>query len=64
MIITDKMNLDQLAERMGDATESEALYMREALIGSGEWNTTEEISSEEWAKLCEAAIAKAEREET
>lgn len=64
MNIDRYMDLNQLAERMGDtATESEARTLRDLLIEAGhEGSDTSEIAEAEWAQhLCQAVeIAHAE----
>ena len=56
MLITEHMDLDMLAERMGDATESEAWNMRELLVRNGYTDETEDIDEDEWLALCKVAV--------
>jgi hypothetical protein len=58
MIIDGNMNLDQLAERMGDvATKEDARAMRGILIEQGHWNKdTGDIEEAEWHYCLEAAV--------
>ena len=60
MKISDTMDLDQLAERMGgNATEAEAMHMRAALDGLGRYSRTEDVPEDEWLRLVEGAVAQA-----
>lgn len=56
MNINTNMNLDHLAEHMGDcATAAAAATMRDLLVGSG-YATTAEVPETEWEQYCAAAI--------
>ena len=59
MRINENMDLQQLAERMGEATRQEAAHMRSALVVIGAWDTTEEVEEKEWLKMLDAAVAQA-----
>ena len=61
MLITDTMNLADLAELMGpDATKAEARHMCAALEGLGLWSHTEDVPAEQWLRLVEAAAIEAQ----
>lgn len=52
MKITDTMNLDQLAERMGSvATQADAAVMRDLLVAQFDGQDTSDISEAEWLGL-------------
>jgi hypothetical protein len=55
MQITPNMNLDQLAEHMGDcATADEARAMRDLLV-EAEYESTGEVPEAEWLKMLDLA---------
>lgn len=56
MLITEHMDLVELAERMGDAAEAEAFQMREILVKNGYTGQTEDIPDDEWLALLEVAV--------
>ena len=62
MKISANMNLDQLAERMGGATDAEAEHMRALLDDLGVYSNTEDVPGDEWVKLCEEAAVAAQAE--
>ena len=63
MRISSTMDLAQLAERMGDATEAEAMHMRATLEGIGAWERTEDVPESEWLKMLDGAVAQAKHDE-
>ncbi len=59
MQITTIMNLDQLAEHMGDiATADEARAMRDLLVEAG-YNSTSEVPEAEWLTMLDLAAQQA-----
>ena len=63
MKITDKMDLDELAVRMGGATVSQARHMRAALDGLGCYSDTEDVPERVWLALREASAAQARHDD-
>lgn len=60
MRISDTMDLNELAERMGpEATIAEAAHMRASLDGLGRWSRTEDVPEDEWLKILDGAVAQA-----
>ena len=57
LIISETMNLNDLADRMGGATADEAHQMRFVLVCSG-WDgkTIDEVSESEWLSMINEAV--------
>lgn len=59
MQIKYNMDLNQLAERMGNvATEEDAEAMRELLVEKYDGSDVEDVPEVEWLALLDAAVAK------
>ena len=58
MEINSAMNLDHLAERMGDvATREDAEMMRDLLVESHDGEDTSDLDDAEWMRLLNRAVA-------
>lgn len=57
MKISSTMNLDQLAERMGDATQGEAAVMRDLLADRYDGKDTADVPESEWLAMLNEAAA-------
>ena len=57
LIISETMNLDELADRMGGATAAEAHQMRFVLICSGyDGKTTDDVPYAAWVTMLDEAV--------
>ena len=57
MLINVNMDLNELMQRMGsEASEAEAIVMRELLVCEFRGRDTQDISSKKWAALCSLSI--------
>ena len=57
LIISESMNLNELADRMGGATAAEAHQMRFVLVCSGyDGKTTEDVSYADWLTMLDEAV--------
>ncbi len=54
MEINEQMDVEQLRQRMGDATTAEAEQMRNLLVLKG-WETTDRIHERDWLSLLDQA---------
>ncbi len=57
MKITATMNLSDLAERMGDATEADAERMRDLLVERYDGQDTADIAESDWLAMLDATQA-------
>lgn len=51
MTVTSTMNLKDLADRMGDATEADVSTMRDLLVAEFDGQDTGDISESDWDRL-------------
>lgn len=57
LIISETMNLGELADRMGGATRDEAMRMRWVLCNNGfTGKTTTEVPEADWLIMCDKAV--------
>lgn len=57
LTISETMNLDDLADRMGGATADEAHSMRFVLIYSGyDGKTTDDVSETDWLSMIDESV--------
>lgn len=57
LTISETMNLNDLADRMGGATADEAHHMRFVLICSGyDGRTTDDVSETDWLLMVDEAV--------
>ena len=57
LIISETMNLGELADRMGGATQDEAHQMRFVLVCSGyDGKTTDDVPEADWLTMLDEAV--------